>query len=146
MGGAKAPVSKWWRTLALVAVTALIAVPLGAWGSHAFSDVPSDHTFHNDISAIADAGVTRGCNPPANTEYCPEDNVTRGQMAAFLNRLGALSGGTPVVNAATVEGWTVSELGRVAYSSTIRARRGRSWSGRDRSRQSASRHLDPGSW
>ncbi|NOX22325.1 MAG: hypothetical protein GXP36_04415 [Actinobacteria bacterium] len=39
------------------------------------------------IETIRTAGITRGCNPPANTEFCPDGNVTRGQMAAFLNRL-----------------------------------------------------------
>jgi len=38
------------------------------------------------IEAIAAAGITRGCNPPANDRYCPDDSVTRGQMAAFLAR------------------------------------------------------------
>ena len=28
-------------------------------------------------------GVTRGCSP---TEYCPTDQITRGQMAAFIRR------------------------------------------------------------
>jgi hypothetical protein len=40
----------------------------------------------NDINALAASGITRGCNPPANTEYCPTDRVTRGQMAAFMAR------------------------------------------------------------
>jgi hypothetical protein len=35
---------------------------------------------------LATAGVTRGCNPPANDLFCPEDPVTRGQLAAFLRR------------------------------------------------------------
>jgi hypothetical protein len=44
------------------------------------------HVFEADIDALAAAGVTRGCNPPANDRYCPDDYVTRGQMAAFLHR------------------------------------------------------------
>jgi N-acetylneuraminic acid mutarotase len=40
----------------------------------------------NDINALAASGITRGCNPPANTQYCPTDLVTRGQMAAFMAR------------------------------------------------------------
>jgi hypothetical protein len=44
------------------------------------------NTFEADIDAIAAAGITKGCNPPANDEYCPGDYVNRGQMAAFLNR------------------------------------------------------------
>jgi hypothetical protein len=51
-----------------------------------FNDVRSSNTFVNDIGKLATAGVTRGCNPPANTNFCPKDHVTRGQMAAFLHR------------------------------------------------------------
>jgi hypothetical protein len=43
-------------------------------------------TFEGDINAIAEDGVTRGCNPPTNNRYCPNDDVTRGQMAAFIRR------------------------------------------------------------
>ncbi len=43
-------------------------------------------TFEADINKLAAAGVTVGCNPPANDNYCPGGNVTRGQMAAFLVR------------------------------------------------------------
>ena len=42
--------------------------------------------FEGDIDRLGTAGVTRGCNPPANTRFCPGSNVTRGQMAAFLHR------------------------------------------------------------
>ena len=54
--------------------------------THDFTDVGSSNTFEDDICWLADQGITRGCNPPANTEFCPEDPVTRGQMAAFLVR------------------------------------------------------------
>jgi hypothetical protein len=43
-------------------------------------------TFEDDINAIAAAGITKGCNPPANDRYCPNDDIDRGQMAAFLRR------------------------------------------------------------
>ncbi len=42
--------------------------------------------FEPDITWLAETGITKGCNPPANTEYCPNDPVTRAQMAAFLVR------------------------------------------------------------
>ncbi len=42
--------------------------------------------FQADIERLAEAGVTKGCNPPDNTMFCPNDPVTRGQMAAFLVR------------------------------------------------------------
>lgn len=46
----------------------------------------NDSIFENDIEKLATAGITKGCNPPANTSFCPTSNVTRGQMAAFLTR------------------------------------------------------------
>jgi hypothetical protein len=42
--------------------------------------------FETDINAIAQAGITFGCNPPTNNNYCPTANVTRQQMASFLVR------------------------------------------------------------
>lgn len=51
------------------------------------SFVDDDEGVHEEnIEAIAAAGITRGCNPPANHYFCPDDEVTRGQMAAFLRR------------------------------------------------------------
>jgi hypothetical protein len=46
-----------------------------------------DSIFEHDIDRLGTAGVTRGCNPAeGNTKFCPDCNVTRGQMAAFLHR------------------------------------------------------------
>ncbi len=90
---------------AVIFATAAFAlgVPLGiVLASHQFSDVPNSNPFHADIDALADSGVTSGCG---NGKYCPKDGVTREQMAAFLNRLGALGPGkTPVVNADKLDG------------------------------------------
>jgi hypothetical protein len=46
----------------------------------------NDSIFEDDIERLAAAGVTRGCNPPTNTKYCPNGHVTRGEMAALLHR------------------------------------------------------------
>jgi hypothetical protein len=51
-----------------------------------FNDVPSSNIFANDITKLATAGITRGCNPPANNLFCPKDGVTRGETTAFLHR------------------------------------------------------------
>lgn len=51
-----------------------------------FTDVPAGHLFYEEIEWLATANITRGCNPPFNDRYCPSDNMTRGQMAAFLAR------------------------------------------------------------
>ncbi|HEX2404787.1 MAG TPA: S-layer homology domain-containing protein, partial [Acidimicrobiia bacterium] len=54
-------------------------------GGNRFTD-DNASVFEDAIDRLATAGVTRGCNPPANTRFCPDDPVTRGQMAAFLVR------------------------------------------------------------
>ncbi|MEA2002259.1 MAG: S-layer homology domain-containing protein, partial [Actinomycetota bacterium] len=46
--------------------------------------------FEDDIARLATAGITRGCNPPDNTQFCPTDFVTRGQMAALLRRANTI--------------------------------------------------------
>jgi hypothetical protein len=49
--------------------------------------VDDDGDIHEaNIEAIAAAGITAGCNPPANDRYCPYQPVTRAEMAAFLVR------------------------------------------------------------
>jgi len=77
------------RLLLITAAFALllVLVPAIAIGAGNFDDVPASHTFKADIDWLAAAGVTKGCNPPANTRFCPDDYVTRGQMAAFMHRL-----------------------------------------------------------
>jgi hypothetical protein len=72
--------------IGLVVLT--LALPLAVFASHQFTDVPDSNQFHNSIDWMKDNNITVGCNPPANTRYCPSDNVTRGQMAAFMKRLG----------------------------------------------------------
>jgi hypothetical protein len=50
-----------------------------------FSDVPGGATYCNSVQWLNNRGITLGCT--AN-QYCPNDSVTRAQMALFLNRLG----------------------------------------------------------
>ena len=42
--------------------------------------------FESAIDRLAASGITSGCNPPANTNFCPFSRVTRGEMASFLSR------------------------------------------------------------
>ncbi len=62
-------------------------------GTATFMDTGSS-VHAADISALAEAGITKGCNPPDNTLFCPKDRVTREQMATFLVRALNLPGGT----------------------------------------------------
>ena len=47
--------------------------------------------FITNILWLAEAGITKGCNPPTNDNFCPDDPVTRAQMAAFLHRASAFA-------------------------------------------------------
>jgi subtilisin family serine protease len=57
-----------------------------------FSD-DNTSVFEGAINRIADVAITQGCNPPSNTNFCPKDSVTRGQMAAFIKRAIEVSEG-----------------------------------------------------
>jgi S-layer family protein len=46
------------------------------------NDVPTTHPFFKFVEALAAAGITAGCAPGS---YCPNDPITRGQMAVFLS-------------------------------------------------------------
>ena len=74
------------RVLVVVAsVISLAALPMMTVASDRFSDVSDAHPFHDEINELWGARITRGCatNP---RRYCPDDAVSRGQMAGFLTR------------------------------------------------------------
>ena len=94
------------RMLLIVAAFVLFLVPVAAIaGTSMFEDVSDDNIFVDDINWMKTSGITKGCNP-AGTEYCPEDKVSRQQMAAFMHRLAT----SRAVDAGTVEGMTAAEL------------------------------------
>lgn len=62
------------------------ALDLTATSGHTFADVPAGSTFAGSVDRLATAGITMGCNPPANDRYCPDRAVTRQEMATFLSR------------------------------------------------------------
>lgn len=49
------------------------------------------HILEGGINRIAEAGITVGCNPPANDRFCPNRPMTRAETAAFLSRALKLS-------------------------------------------------------
>ena len=48
-----------------------------------FGDVPVTHPFFKFVEALAKSGITAGC---ASGNFCPDNPVTRGQMAVFLSK------------------------------------------------------------
>jgi hypothetical protein len=64
------------------------APPRNLWEGQFRDD---DDSVHQDnIEILYAEGITKGCNPPTNDMYCPRDELTRGQVAAFLRRNMAL--------------------------------------------------------
>lgn len=51
----------------------------------AFLDIAGSE-FRGDIIWLAGRNITKGCNPPANDRFCPDNPVTRGQLATFLTK------------------------------------------------------------
>ena len=48
-----------------------------------FSDVPSDAWYAASVAKLAASGITKGCE---DTMFCPDQPVTRAEMATFLAR------------------------------------------------------------
>jgi hypothetical protein len=85
---------KRWMTKALLAMAfSLSASQTVAQQCAGFSDVfASDTLFCPSVEWIKNRTITLGCatpqGQPPGSYYCPGDNVTRLQMAAFMQRLG----------------------------------------------------------
>jgi S-layer family protein len=91
------------RSVALLLGVLLLAVPAVALAGHQFNDVPNGHPFHDQIAAIAEAGITAGF---PDGGYHPGDPVTRQAMAAFmqrgLGRVGLAIGEAPMTATVSV--------------------------------------------
>jgi hypothetical protein len=53
-------------------------------GTPTFSDVPMSDTAFPFVEALVHAGITVGCDVGPPARYCPDDPVTRRQMAVFI--------------------------------------------------------------
>ena len=62
-----------------------VSAPTPATGQ-VFTDVPADYWAANWIEELSRLGITTGCD---KSRYCPDDIVTRAQMAVFLLRARA---------------------------------------------------------
>ena len=71
-------------TRAQMATFLVRALSLKAAPSAGFADT-AGNTHEANIDALATAGVTAGCKTDP-LRYCPDESVTRGQMATFLAR------------------------------------------------------------
>ena len=67
-----------------------------------FADVDTDNIHAANIAAIHKAGITTGCATRPQLRYCPNQPVTRAQMATFLTRALKLDTPTDPVEFADV--------------------------------------------
>ena len=76
------PIRRWVMAVWLVRV---LEAPLPEAGASRFSDVDPQQWWSRHVEALADLGITAGCSrSPAR--YCPDEAVSRAQMASFLAR------------------------------------------------------------
>lgn len=95
----------------VIACGVMLAGAAGALAADRFGDNIS-HAHRAGVGWVADAGITLGCGDGSN--YCPDEPVTRDQMATFMHRLAGHADNTPPsVDAATVEGHTADDLAGV---------------------------------
>lgn len=76
--GAHIDSSGWW-------VTQLFFNATNYPSNDLFIDIGGS-VFEADIEWLAAKGITKGCNPPLNNRYCPDDPVTREVMAVYIAR------------------------------------------------------------
>ncbi len=106
------------RILFGLGVLALFLLPIASFAGSVFDDVDDDNIFIGDITWMKDNDITRGCNPPLNTRYCPTYNVTREQMSAFMHRLAVnkVVDAKTAIDSDTVDGKHADELGSLTGS------------------------------
>lgn len=112
---------------AAVLLTLAVGPAVVSAGTGDFDDVPPTNVFYDDIAWLAETRVTSGCG---TARFCPDDSVSREQMAAFMHRLaknrvvdaGSLGGvsaadyvthseiGTGAIDADTVDGLHASSF------------------------------------
>jgi len=88
-------IGEGWNAVAIDAYPHLVAgqMTMSTARAPAFGDI-GDSVHRGDIEILAADGVTKGCNPPQNTLYCPQRQITRGEIAAFIARTLALPAAT----------------------------------------------------
>ena len=102
------------RRLTLGLVALVVTVPLAAAAGSVFEDVDDTDVHIDGITFVKDNGVSIGCDTDNN--YCPQDDVTRAQMATFMHRLSGNDENTdPSVNADRVDGFEAREIVRASF-------------------------------
>ena len=102
-------------TMAVWMVRVLDDADPEAVASIRFADVDGSHPHAAFIERLADIGVTTGCGD--GTNFCPDREVTRAQMAAFLSRFyGLPEGPDPGFGDVPADAWYAADVAKLAAS------------------------------
>ena len=91
----------------ILAAAALVGTAGVAHAAFGFDDVNEGDTHAAGIQWLVDNAITGGCDADS---YCPQQPVTRAQMATFMHRLSGNSNVLPSVNAETLQGLTADKF------------------------------------
>ena len=78
------PIPRW--AMAVWLVRLLDGAGAEPEGTPRFADVDPERRSAPFIERLAELEVTLGCRAEPELEFCPDEAVTRAQLAAFLNR------------------------------------------------------------
>ena len=102
-------------TMAVWTVRVLDGADPAGVASTRFADVDGAHPHAAFIERFAELGVTRGCGD--GTNFCPDDTVTRFQMAALLSRAFDLAEGPdPGFGDVSSDAWYLADVAKLAAS------------------------------
>ena len=80
-----------------------------------FNDVDGSSFYAPFVERMAELGVTGGCGDGSG--FCPDDSVTRAQMAVFLSRAYRLPDGSdPGFNDVAFNAWYAADVARLVAS------------------------------
>lgn len=81
---------RWRYVIAAMVATMALTSGMTAYAAHLFDDVPGTNPFHSDVTWLAGTGITSGCG---GNNFCPNNPVTRAQMARFMKSFYNLQAG-----------------------------------------------------
>ena len=85
------PIERWVMAVWLVRI---LGGEVGATGTSRFADVDASDWWSPYAEELADRDITTGCKTDP-LRYCPDDSVTRAQMATFFVRAFDLESASP---------------------------------------------------
>ena len=107
------------KTMAVWVVRVLDGEDPAAVSGSRFSDVDADSFYAPFVERMFVLGVTRGCGD--GSVFCPDDPVTRSQMAVFLSRAFDLpEGPDPGFSDVPAGAWYAAEVAGLAASGITR--------------------------